>query len=133
MKTALKKTDETLQLVLLILIVLCGISLIGWLFLMVLFPVLAVVQLLSAGIRTYASYNTTEWNRRTLNIYWTMVGCWIIINTIVYLIPAINDVFFLTMMLLSMPIAIWYYKRIKKENVLSEEEKNTQLAATMKY
>jgi cobalamin synthase len=132
MKTALKKTDETLQLVLLILIVLCGISLIGWLLLMVLFPVLAVVQLLSAGIRTYASYNTTEWQQRTLNIYWKLVGCWIIINTIVYLIPAINDVVFLTMMLLSLPIAIWYYKRIKKENVLSEEEKNTQLAAIMK-
>lgn len=132
MKTLLKQTDKVLQLILLILIVLCGISFFGWMFLIVLFPALAVLQLLSAGIRTFFEFKKTNWHRRTFRLYWIMVGSWAIINTAVCLIPAINDVFFVTMMVLSLPIAIWYYSRISKEEKLIEEEDNFRLITDMK-
>lgn len=139
MKNTLKTADRALQLGLLILIGVCAISIYGWMFLMVLFPALAVLQLLSAGIRTIFEFKKTDWHQHTFNTYWILVGCWIVINTIVYLIPAINDVFYLTMMVLSLPIAIWYYAQISKEKsairrVVGKEEiaENARLAAMVK-
>lgn len=132
METLLKQADKVLQLILLILIVICGISFIGWMFLMFLFPALAVLQLLSAGVRTIFEFKKTDWHRRTFRLYWIMVGCWAIINLTVYLTSEINDLFIITMMAFSLPIAIWYSWRITKEGERIEAKENTGLVASMK-
>jgi hypothetical protein len=136
MKTAIKKIDTAVQLVFLILILIAGLSLYGWVFLAVLFPALGVLQLLSAAIRTIADFNRSEWHRKLFKTYWVLVAGWIIVNAVFYLIETIQDGWIFSMMLTSMPVAIWYYSKVNKEERVMQEivetEENGRLAAMMK-
>ncbi|MCU0431880.1 MAG: hypothetical protein MUC87_00330 [Bacteroidia bacterium] len=132
MKDSLKLTDRVLQLTLLVLIGIAGISLVGWMLLMVLFPALAILQLLSAGIRTAFEFNQSKWHRRTFSSYWIMVGLWAVINGIIWIMN-MDDAIFLSMMLLSLPLAIWYYIQLGEEKyAVSEETQQHRLAEMIK-
>ncbi len=135
METTLKKTDEVLQFVLLILIVICAISICGWMFLKVLFLALAVLQLLSAGIRTLFEFKKTNWHRRTLSAYWIAVGAWVLLISVVWGLSSFRESMFFQM-LLSAPIAICYYIEISQEKAqvrrITETAENVRLAAMMK-
>lgn len=136
MKEGLKKTDTAVQLIFLILIVIAGLSLYGWIFLAVLFPALGVIQLLSAAIRTVVDFKSSEWHRKLFKTYWMLVGGWVILNGAFYLIDLIRDGWIFSMMITSMPVAIWYYSKVNKEERVMREngevEENRRLAAMMK-
>jgi energy-coupling factor transporter transmembrane protein EcfT len=136
MKTAIKKIDTALQLIFLILIVIAGLSLYGWIFLAVLFPALGVIQLLSAAIRTIVDFNRTDWHRKFLKTYWMLVAGWVVVNGAFYVIDQIHDGWMFSMMITSMPVAIWYYSKVNKEERIMREngevEDNRRLAAMMK-
>jgi hypothetical protein len=115
--------------------VICAISFIGWMFLMILFPALAVLQLLSAGIRTFSEFKKTDWHRRTFRLYWIMVGVWTLINSAIWALDSFDSTI-LSQMLLSAPIAIWYYVKISQEKAevrrITETAENARLAAMVK-
>lgn len=135
METLLKQTDKFLQLILLIAIVICAISIIGWMFLMFLFPALAVLQLLSAGVRTIFEFKKTDWHRRTYTAYWIVVGIWMLIIGVFSELYSFRDSIFFQMVF-SLPIAIWYYVQILQEKAevrrITETAENARLAAMVK-
>ncbi|MCA6362041.1 MAG: hypothetical protein IM638_03325 [Bacteroidetes bacterium] len=138
MKTLIKDTDRTLQLILLVLIGIVGVTVLGWMLLMFLFPLLALIQLLSAVLRTAESIGKKTNNRRFYFTYWIMVAVWAMINGFIWAQTSFRDSV-LSQMGLSILIAVYYYSGIrtidKSEEVEQERieiAENHRLAEMMK-
>jgi phosphoglycerol transferase MdoB-like AlkP superfamily enzyme len=138
MKEHMKDTDRTLQLILLIVIGIAALSVFGWFFLVFLFPILGLIQLLSAAFRTAESIIKKDKNLRFFFGYWIMVAVWANINGFIWHQTSFSESIF-SQMGASILIAIYYYSRIRKiDNMEKSEwerkeiEENRRLAAMMK-
>lgn len=138
MKEGINQIDRTLQLILLTVIGITVISVFGWFFLVFLFPILGLIQLLSAAFRTAESIRKKDDNRRFYFGYWLMVAAWAIINGFIWYQTSFSESIF-SQMGISILIAIYYYSRIRKidnveeiERERNEVEENRRLAAMMK-